>query len=38
MALARAATLRECDALDFDFVQLAKLRGGPLRVIGNLPC
>ena len=37
MALARAATLHECDALDFDFAQLAKLHGGRLRVIGNLP-
>jgi 16S rRNA (adenine1518-N6/adenine1519-N6)-dimethyltransferase len=37
MALARAATLHECDALDFDFQQLATLRGGRLRVIGNLP-
>ena len=37
MALARAAALHECDALDFDFGQLAKLRGGRLRVIGNLP-
>ena len=37
MALARAAALHECDALDFDFGQLAKVRGGRLRVIGNLP-
>jgi 16S rRNA (adenine1518-N6/adenine1519-N6)-dimethyltransferase len=37
LALARAATLHECDALDFDFVELAKTRGGRLRVIGNLP-
>ena len=37
MALARAATLHECDALDFDFGELARLRGGRLRVIGNLP-
>jgi 16S rRNA (adenine1518-N6/adenine1519-N6)-dimethyltransferase len=37
MALARAATLHECDALDFDFAELAKTRGGRLRVIGNLP-
>jgi 16S rRNA (adenine1518-N6/adenine1519-N6)-dimethyltransferase len=37
MALARAATLHECDALGFDFSQLAQLRGGRLRVIGNLP-
>ncbi len=37
LALARAATLHECDALSFDFLELAKLRGGRLRVIGNLP-
>jgi 16S rRNA (adenine1518-N6/adenine1519-N6)-dimethyltransferase len=37
MALARSAALHECDALDFDFGQLAKERGGRLRVIGNLP-
>jgi 16S rRNA (adenine1518-N6/adenine1519-N6)-dimethyltransferase len=37
LALARAAALHECDALDFDFGQLAKARGGRLRVIGNLP-
>jgi 16S rRNA (adenine1518-N6/adenine1519-N6)-dimethyltransferase len=37
IALARAATLHECDALDFDFADLAKARGGQLRVIGNLP-
>jgi 16S rRNA (adenine1518-N6/adenine1519-N6)-dimethyltransferase len=37
LALARAATLHECDALDFDFAQLAQERGGRLRVIGNLP-
>lgn len=37
LALARAAALHECDALDFDFGQLAKERGGRLRVIGNLP-
>jgi 16S rRNA (adenine1518-N6/adenine1519-N6)-dimethyltransferase len=37
MALARAATLHECDALEFDFEALAKARGGRLRVIGNLP-
>jgi 16S rRNA (adenine1518-N6/adenine1519-N6)-dimethyltransferase len=37
MALARAAALHECDALDFDFGQLARQRGGRLRVIGNLP-
>jgi 16S rRNA (adenine1518-N6/adenine1519-N6)-dimethyltransferase len=30
-------TLHENDALDFDFGTLAELRGGPLRVIGNLP-
>jgi 16S rRNA (adenine1518-N6/adenine1519-N6)-dimethyltransferase len=37
LALARAATLHECDALNFDFVELARQRGGQLRVIGNLP-
>ena len=37
MALARSAVLHECDALDFDFGQLARERGGRLRVIGNLP-
>ncbi len=37
LALARATTLHERDALDFDFRQLAALRGGRLRVIGNLP-
>ncbi len=37
LALARAATLHECDALEFDFGALARLRGGRLRVIGNLP-
>lgn len=37
LALARAATLHECDALRFDFEQLARTRGGRLRVIGNLP-
>ncbi len=31
MALARAATLHERDALEFDFLELAKLRGGRLR-------
>src|ERR1700744_1530996 len=36
MALARAAALHECDALDFDFAALAKSRGGRLRGIGNL--
>ena len=29
--------LHEADALDFDFEALARERGGPLRVIGNLP-
>jgi 16S rRNA (adenine1518-N6/adenine1519-N6)-dimethyltransferase len=29
--------LHECDALDFDFADLARARGGRLRVIGNLP-
>jgi 16S rRNA (adenine1518-N6/adenine1519-N6)-dimethyltransferase len=37
MALGRAATLHECDALNFDFGELARQRGGRLRVIGNLP-
>jgi 16S rRNA (adenine1518-N6/adenine1519-N6)-dimethyltransferase len=37
MALSRAATLHECDALDFDFGHLAQARAGRLRVIGNLP-
>jgi len=30
-------TLHVGDALDFDFTQLAALRGGRLRIIGNLP-
>ena len=30
-------TLHEGDALDFDYGQLARERGGKLRVIGNLP-
>jgi 16S rRNA (adenine1518-N6/adenine1519-N6)-dimethyltransferase len=29
--------LHEVDALDFDFTQLAKERGGRLRIVGNLP-
>ena len=37
LALARATTLHECDALDFDYLELARLRGARLRVIGNLP-
>jgi 16S rRNA (adenine1518-N6/adenine1519-N6)-dimethyltransferase len=37
LALGRAATLHECDALEFDFGHLAKARAGRLRVIGNLP-
>jgi 16S rRNA (adenine1518-N6/adenine1519-N6)-dimethyltransferase len=37
LAQARAATLHECDALEFDFTALAHSRGGRLRVIGNLP-
>jgi 16S rRNA (adenine1518-N6/adenine1519-N6)-dimethyltransferase len=37
MALSRATTLHECDALDFDFGNLAQARAGRLRVIGNLP-
>jgi len=30
-------TLHEADALDFDYASLARTRGGPLRVVGNLP-
>jgi len=30
-------TLHEADALRFDFAALAVARGGPLRVVGNLP-
>lgn len=30
-------TLHEGDALDFDFAELARSRGGRLRVVGNLP-
>ena len=30
-------TLHQADALDFDFAALARSRGGPLRVVGNLP-
>jgi 16S rRNA (adenine1518-N6/adenine1519-N6)-dimethyltransferase len=33
----RQVTLHEADALDFDYAALAKARGGPLRVVGNLP-
>jgi 16S rRNA (adenine1518-N6/adenine1519-N6)-dimethyltransferase len=29
--------LHEGDALEFDFTQLAATRGGPLRIVGNLP-
>jgi 16S rRNA (adenine1518-N6/adenine1519-N6)-dimethyltransferase len=29
--------LHEVDALEFDFTRLAQERGGPLRVVGNLP-
>lgn len=29
--------LHEGDALAFDFAALARLRGGPLRIVGNLP-
>ncbi|MBV8496330.1 MAG: 16S rRNA (adenine(1518)-N(6)/adenine(1519)-N(6))-dimethyltransferase RsmA [Gammaproteobacteria bacterium] len=36
-AQARELTLHESDALDFDFTALARSRGGPLRVVGNLP-
>lgn len=34
---ARGFTLHESDALDFDFGALARTRGAPLRIIGNLP-
>jgi 16S rRNA (adenine1518-N6/adenine1519-N6)-dimethyltransferase len=37
VARARAATLHECDALDFDFAALARAHAGRLRIIGNLP-
>jgi 16S rRNA (adenine1518-N6/adenine1519-N6)-dimethyltransferase len=30
-------TLHEADALKFDFAALARERGGPLRMVGNLP-
>ena len=30
-------TLHEADALEFDYADLAGKRGGPLRVVGNLP-
>jgi 16S rRNA (adenine1518-N6/adenine1519-N6)-dimethyltransferase len=30
-------TLHEADALKFDFAALARARGGPLRIVGNLP-
>ena len=33
----RTLTLHEADALRFDFAALARERGGPLRVVGNLP-
>lgn len=29
--------LHEVDALEFDFTRLARERGGPLRIVGNLP-
>ncbi|MET0292107.1 MAG: 16S rRNA (adenine(1518)-N(6)/adenine(1519)-N(6))-dimethyltransferase RsmA [Steroidobacteraceae bacterium] len=32
-----ALDLHEGDALDFDFETLARQRGGPLRIVGNLP-
>ena len=32
-----ALQLHDGDALEFDFAALARLRGGPLRVVGNLP-
>jgi 16S rRNA (adenine1518-N6/adenine1519-N6)-dimethyltransferase len=30
-------TLHQADALKFDFASLARERGGPLRIVGNLP-
>jgi 16S rRNA (adenine1518-N6/adenine1519-N6)-dimethyltransferase len=30
-------TLHEADALEFDFAELARRRGGRLRIVGNLP-
>lgn len=33
----RQLTLHEADALEFDYAALARARGGPLRVVGNLP-
>jgi 16S rRNA (adenine1518-N6/adenine1519-N6)-dimethyltransferase len=30
-------TLHETDALEFDWIALAAQRGGPLRIVGNLP-
>jgi 16S rRNA (adenine1518-N6/adenine1519-N6)-dimethyltransferase len=30
-------SLHQCDALDFDFAELARSRGGKLRIVGNLP-
>jgi 16S rRNA (adenine1518-N6/adenine1519-N6)-dimethyltransferase len=30
-------TLHRADALNFDFAELARSRGGPLRIVGNLP-
>jgi 16S rRNA (adenine1518-N6/adenine1519-N6)-dimethyltransferase len=33
----QALALHEADALRFDFAALARARGGPLRVVGNLP-
>ena len=37
LAAARAATLHEGDALEFDFRGLARVRAGRLRIVGNLP-
>ncbi len=34
---AERLTVHAADALDFDFAGLARARGGPLRVVGNLP-
>jgi 16S rRNA (adenine1518-N6/adenine1519-N6)-dimethyltransferase len=36
-AHARAFVLHEADALAFDFAALARERGAPLRIVGNLP-
>jgi 16S rRNA (adenine1518-N6/adenine1519-N6)-dimethyltransferase len=36
-AAAPGCLLHEADALRFDYTALARLRGGPLRIVGNLP-